>query len=155
MECFPLVLTSKRHVVVLQNTARKYTKARATSRARLSHLVCKISAANPGMKLSGFEMKRKLWSHTFFTLYTKKKKEKKAGVILMSQCLQNCFFWRRSYFFSVNSKSINWSFVQLQALQTMNVRPGNGRLFTVYLSSISVAKVTGITWFFETKLLGE
>ena len=59
VECFPLVLPSKRHVVVLQNTAKKYIKARATSETLLSHLVCKIYAANPGIKLSGLEMKRK------------------------------------------------------------------------------------------------
>ena len=59
VECFPLVLPSKRHVVVLQNTAKKYIKARATSETQLSHLVCKIYAANPGIKLSGLEMKRK------------------------------------------------------------------------------------------------
>ena len=59
VECFPLVLPSKRHVAVLQNTAKKYIKASATSETRLSHLVCKIPAANPGIKLSGLEMKRK------------------------------------------------------------------------------------------------
>ena len=64
VECFPLVLPSKRLVVVLQDTAKKYIKALATSETRLSHLVCKISAANPGIKLSGLEMKTLI--HTCF-----------------------------------------------------------------------------------------
>ena len=64
VECFPLVLPSKPPVVVLQDTAKKYIKACATSETRLSHLVCKISAANPGIKLSGLEMKTLI--HTCF-----------------------------------------------------------------------------------------
>ena len=76
VECFPLVLPSKRPVVVLQDTAKKYITGRATSETRLSPLVCKISAANPGIKLSGLEMKTLI--HTcFYWLKKKKTKEKK------------------------------------------------------------------------------
>ena len=103
VECFPLVLPSKRLVVVLQDTAKKYIKALATSETRLSHLVCKISAVNPGIKLSGLEMKTLI--HTCFYWLKKKKQKKKAVIILMTQCLQNCFFWRRSYFILWTAKA--------------------------------------------------
>ena len=43
-----------------QRTAKNCTKARA---ARLSHLVCKVCATYPRIKLSGLEMKRKPRSH--------------------------------------------------------------------------------------------
>ena len=41
VECLPLALSSKRHVIVSQNTAKKCIKARPIYAARLSHLGCK------------------------------------------------------------------------------------------------------------------
>ena len=40
-ECFPLVLSLKRYVVVLQAMVKKCIKAHATCKARLNHLACK------------------------------------------------------------------------------------------------------------------
>ena len=54
------------------------------------------------------------------------------------------FLLKAFIIYSLNSKSINWSFV-CQLCKRWMCDPVNGRLFTVYLSSISVAMVTVIT----------
>ena len=137
------MLPSKRPVVVLQNTAKKYIKARATSETRLYHLVCKISAANPGIKLSGLEMK--ILIHTCFYWLKKKKKQKKKSCHNINDPMSAELFLLKAFkFYSLNTKSINWRFV-CQLCKRWMCDPVNGRLFTVYLSSISVAMVTLIT----------
>ena len=41
VECLPLALSSKRHVLVLPTKGKKFIKARTTFEERLSHLACK------------------------------------------------------------------------------------------------------------------
>ena len=89
---------SKRHVVVLQNTAKKYITDRATSETRLSHLVCKISAANPGIKLSGLEM----IPYMFYFI-----KKQKSCHNSNDPMFAELFLLKAFIFLPVNSESIN------------------------------------------------
>ena len=69
----------------------------------------------------------------------------------MTQCLQNYFFWRRSYFILWTAKALI-EFC-MPALQTTNVRPGQWKI--VYRLLIQYQRCYGYCDNFETKLLGE
>ena len=80
-----------------------------------------------------------------FLLIKKKRKQKKKSCHNINDPMSAELFLLKAFIiYSLNSKSINWSFV-CQLCKRWMCDPVNGRLFTVYLSSISVAMVTVIT----------